>query len=433
MPRALRRAGARRRPPLLLLSCFVVVGLTAGAGYLTMGTRAPPTPGPAPPGQSRPPPAGTEPVTSAELLGVGALGPLRGSVAWQVASTGSGPSATITAAPCLPMVSAGEGSWTWERRYRSGAGVHMDQTVTQTVVAAESTARATKAFDLLAHAIANCRGHHLVGYSRAGAVADDALLVRLRFVAPSQLGTRVVALARSGRLLTVLDIRTPVGRAPAPAAVTDLLGAALDRLCPSAAGGCPSPPYPVTAAPLPGDGVPGPFLSVVDLPLFGAVPTSWAGTDALPVRRNPAATACDRADFDAAGAAKVVARSYVVPRSRTLPAVFGLTETVGTFVTAAAARRFLATVSTSVARCHQREVTLRVLASSPLRNGSVRGKVWRIGLRTSSSDRATFRVALLQVGRTAAEVTFTPSATVDVGRHEFAVLAERAGRRLVLG
>jgi hypothetical protein len=126
----------------------------------------------------------------------------------------------------------------------------------------------------------------------------------------------------------------------------------------------------------------------------------------------------------------VKARSYVIPGARQLPDTFGMTETLGTFSSAKKAHTFVGAVAAAVAGCSDRQLTLSVSDTAPVTSGPGSGYVWRIGLQTSASTTLEFRVALVRVGSTVAEVTFTPGGGYDVDPAGFATLATRATQRL---
>jgi hypothetical protein len=212
--------------------------------------------------------------------------------------------------------------------------------------------------------------------------------------------------------------------------VLKLAGHGIDTVCADAEGACSEGPYDVTEEVPPPDESAGGFLQTVDLPVLPGIKPPWQATGVDVVSRNPSATDCDSADFTGEGATRVTARTYVVPGSKRLPSVFGMSETIGTFRDGKAARQFVNAVYRNVRKCGDRQLNLALKREAAFDAGRASGRVWQIESAASENTSFVFRVALVRVGETVAEVTFTPSGTYDVDQAEYVRLAQRAGERI---
>jgi hypothetical protein len=151
----------------------------------------------------------------------------------------------------------------------------------------------------------------------------------------------------------------------------------------------------------------------------------WVGTTPSAPHDNPAATACDRADFLDAGAVRSRTRTFLVPEAH-LPTRFGLSETYGVFASRASARRFLAHVVHRVDHCQARNLATKVHPGPAQR----RAHTWRLDTAVTAHRTVTFRLGFVRVGRTVAELTFAPAEDADMPARRFEKLVLRAGDRL---
>jgi hypothetical protein len=250
-----------------------------------------------------------------------------------------------------------------------------------------------------------------------------------RYVDGDSLRDETVLLARTGTVVDTWVIH-PQASPIASTRVVRLAGKSVDHLCTDAGGACTSKKTHVSQRVPPADGATNGFLQTVDLPVLAGIAPGWAATPTQRVARNPSATPCDRADLAGAGAADLMSRTYVVPGSAKLSAVFGMTETIGRFPSPTAAQRFVSNVSQTVGKCENRSLTLSVSRGDVLSVGAATGRVWQIDSAASENTTFVFRVALLRVGATVAEVTFTPSDGYDVEQAQYIALATRAAQRI---
>jgi DNA-directed RNA polymerase specialized sigma24 family protein len=436
----LRARGDRRRRESWLLAAGVVllvVAVAAGSlnaarrpGGQSSGDRASRTTAPAStPTTSRSPTAALQ-VTRTDLAGVSQVAHLDESNTWVLTSTSSDFADRTPVEGCLDAApTAHTAVHYWTRAFSAGRiGARVEQ-----ALEVRSTPRRTRrAYSAQLTQLGTCPAgsHRVVSTRRVRGVGDAASLVTEQYAKAGRLITEQVAMARTGSVLTTWVVAEPHLRPVRPVALVALMAAAVDKVCDSSGGACASRPYRIRASvPPPDPEAPG-FLSTVDLPLFATLSSPWVATSPAPTTGNPSATECDRADFSGAGAGSVRARSYVIPASRDLPDTFGMSETIGTFGSAGAAASFMKTVASSVSGCANRRLTLAVGDTATITTGSGSGHVWRVLVRTSPSSTLVFRVALVRTGRTVAEVTFTPSGSVDVGTAGFVTVATRALARL---
>ena len=107
-----------------------------------------------------------------------------------------------------------------------------------------------------------------------------------------------------------------------------------------------------------------------------------------------------------------------------------MSETIGAFRSTDAARAFMSAVYKSVRKCEDRQPNLAVKREAKVRAGKAGGRVWQIESAASENTSFVYRVGLVRVGETVAQVTFTPSDPYDVDQAAYVRLIERAGQRL---
>lgn len=433
------RAGVRRRWPSLLVAGVVVVVVAVVAGLLLSArqsetaddqpqaptestTPVTTTPAPSPP---------KDPFSVAALSVAKTLSGLDQSLSWAVSATSPDLGSQRPVHPCLTMSPADSSAeHFWVRSFASGQGdssVHAVQALE--VMRSPEVAEAT--YSRLVESLSSCSpgARQVVGYRVVSGVGAGGSLFTLRFSDDGDIRDEQVAAFHSGTAVVLWVVRDSEAHPVSARTLVTLAGDSVDTLCAAAKGPCSRRPYGVTSrTPPPTDELG--FLAVVDLPVFAGVTHPWVATTPQTVSPNPAATECDRADFDAAGARKVLSKSFVVPDEPRLPAIFGMSETIGTFSSRIKARQFLATVTRAVAACPDRQLSLTVRQSDELPSKRVSGRVWEIELASSERTSLAFRIALLRVGSTVAQVTFTPTDDIDLNHGAFVRFAGRAAERL---
>ncbi len=428
-PSAVRRSGLRRRRNHAVLGSVgvVVVALAAGAAVLT--------PGAADAGREEPLITKRMLLTPAEAAPLAAAKPAAArTTGWQTIRTSDNTEGDGINTMCQTARFADADGLGMLVRTFATADEQPRQLV-QTVEISNSPGAAHKAYRSTLGWYAGCTTEP-VGLLDAHGVTglgDEAILLRMR--QPASMGTSyAVAIARTGALTVSAVLSVPKGT-PKVAPATQVLTAAVAKLCESpVAGECVVAPQVAAAAvPLSGE-APG-TLASVDLPPIRRVTRPWVGTDPAPAAgQNPAATTCDRADFARGGATDPITRTYLIPMAG-LPERFGITETVGAFPNARAATKFTETMDRKMRACPDKELASTV-------NDAVTGRattpaspatyaLWRLTNQINNrEDEVSYWTGVVRSGRYVGQVTFTPVDRYDIDRATFRALLERAGQRL---
>jgi DNA-directed RNA polymerase specialized sigma24 family protein len=429
----LRREGNRRRRSHSLLAGVSVLAVAIGAGALTAtqspaqsSDEPPPTPTPATPTA----PA-QESFTADSLATAADVRVLAKGSHWSTVLTSSDFGDDQPVSDCIAAPpSEKRADHYWVRRFSAGRGPNAAQ-ASQALEVAPSADVATRTYADVLGALSACRdaGRQLIDYRVVSGIGNQAGLFTFRYVDGDHVREELALLARTGTVVEMWLVR-PQAEAVRSRMLLKLGGQSVDAVCDDAVGTCSSTPYnTVDLIPRADDNADG-FLETVDLPVFGGIDATWAATAVATVTRNPSATDCDNADFSAGGASRITLRTYVVPGSKELPPVFGMSETIGTFSSAKAAHAFMSTVFKSVRKCEDRQLNLAVKREAEVHAGKANGRVWQIESAASKHTSFVFRVALVRVGASVAQVTFTPSAPYDVDQAQYVRLAQRAGVRL---
>jgi hypothetical protein len=312
--------------------------------------------------------------------------------------------------------------------------------VLQTVEVSQSPGAAASTYRTTLGWFAGCTDARvrLTGAYRIHDLGDEAEAVRLT-VQPlprsrTQPTSYLVTVARSGMLTTTTVLQSATAAAAPLQPVLAASAASLHAMCrTSAVDDCRTAT--ATAVPdLPRSGEAPGMLATVDLPAVSAITKPWVGTD--PVRGGPnlAATTCDQADFARSGA-KPQSRTFLIPEQADLPQRFGLTETVGTFRTPAAAAAFVAQVRARMQTCEKRQLGSKV--SQHLEQGRAdrrAGATYSAWRQTAeiNAKKATvsYWMGIAQLGRSVAQVNFAPAGSADLDAATFRALVVRARDRL---
>lgn len=431
----LRREGNRRRRSHLLLAGVVAVGLVVGAGAVTAAQS--PTEAAAGDASSDVPPAqpsapAADDFAADDLQAMPAVAALDKSKKWRVALTSSDFGADQPISACLPGGPAeNRAAHYWVRQFTAGSRKDPVQ-VSQSLLVATSPKQAKAAYAKTVDAVAQCNGasREIADYSVLSGIGDEASSFTLRYAMGDAVREEHIVLARTGRVVTAWVARPNPQTSIKPAAVRSLAADSVADVCLDAGGACTETPITAESRTPPQSGGSPGYLSTVDLPVFGGLSKGWIATTPKRVRANPAQTECDEADFAGGGATTTTARTYVVPDTKAVPTIFGMTETLGEFRTPAAARAFVNQTARRVARCEDRQPNASVQEEQEVSSGPVRGVTWQITLAPSENASLLFRVGLVRVGDTVAQVTFTPASEFDLTPGQYTALVERAGKRL---
>ncbi len=271
----------------------------------------------------------------------------------------------------------------------------------------------------------------LLAAHRLDGLGDEATLLTLRSWA-EPVTTHQVAVARTGALLTLtlLSTRGKVDRIkPAVALSTD----AVARLCRSdvaaeSPGTCIGTVEPVRVTP-PAARRPIGMLQVLDLPPMPGADLPWAGTQPTKAVVNAAATPCDNTSFDAEQIKQARTRTFVIPGAD-LPTEFGITETLGRFPDAKAAKQFVQRVRTRMTACEKNDLGTEVTEISHHVRKAEELTTWLVETEISEDRSVIFRMGIMRRGTVVSQVGFTPGSRRDLAEGGFTPLTVRAMRRL---
>jgi DNA-directed RNA polymerase specialized sigma24 family protein len=423
-PDDLRRLGIRRRRLWLGAGTVAAVGLTVLAGAFVRlqpveAVKLPPPLGPA--------------VSRAMLLGTDGLKPIGDPDRWQVRSTSDNTGGTGINTLCQGSRFADpHGLRAFVRTFALSG--KQPRTATQTIELSRTVRQSHQAFRTAVGWFAGCNQARLQLLSTYDVrqLGDEAMILKFR-AEGARLDSFSVGVARSGHISTWTAVVTRGASNPETSKLVDTLGNSVGRLCSSrAAGACAMSPVVQENPPPPSGEQPG-MLAVADLPAVGRIDKPWVGTRAARVQGNPAATTCDNADFETAGASGVLSRTFLVPGSKT-PARFGITETSGSFASAEPAKAFVTRVRAKMDKCPDKDLGAKITqhAEMPI---AVRGSAWYLWrLESAVSDNRTvvFWMGITRVGNHVAQVSFVPGdgADQDIDRGTFEDLLKRTRDRL---
>ncbi len=433
----LRREGNRRRRSHLALAGVAALALTIGAGALTAAKPEASAMVESLPGTTTPPPVERSPTfqqpdfTSSQLTSLDEVSRLDPKARWRIAETSDDFEPTKPIHRCLTAIPADpRADHLWLREHVTGRAAQ-PTSVVETLEVSATADHAEKSYDRVVQALATCPrgGFEVTKYADVTEAGGDATLIRLTHVARKGVSADQVAVVRTGRAVVTWLVQASDKHPVSDSSLVALLSSSVNQICGYADGACAFDARSVSATPPAAQGSRG-LLGPADLPVMIGVPDPWVATDPERTRSNPAGTECDRADFVGSGAKDVRTRSYVVPTADKLPTLFGMTQVVGTFKDPAQAREFMRDVERDVRTCNDRQPSVEMKSSDdiPVQRGA--GAVWEIQVGTSEQRAITFRVALVRVGTSVSQLTFTPVDRFDLSAREYAALAQRTADRL---
>lgn len=314
------------------------------------------------------------------------------------------------------------------RTYDTGRLDH--ERVAQAIEVSRSDSDAEDAYNRLVSWYSNCEHPRvqLVDSYTVKRPFGDFQILRLRSHRfPER--TFTVGLSHSGTVTNTLVHEIDSTTAPSIDEFAQALNTSVLRLCAESGGTCTKDIKVLKSDPPATDQAPS-FLGIVDLPPVAAINKVWAGTDPVQDKKNPAATPCDKADFNRKGI-KASSRVFLIPEAKGIPQQFGLAETTARFNSDQEARKFVDGVGRTVEGCPRANLSASVDQRKTIKTDTTGGKSWRVGLEVDKKAKAYYRTALIRRGKDVAQVTFTSADKFDISRKEFEQLAERAGQRLV--
>ncbi len=300
--------------------------------------------------------------------------------------------------------------------------------VLQIAATYQDAATAKFAFSTLRSQLGACDAASI--YVRSGytltKLADDA--VGVAAVAPTQAqAEHLVLLSLTGATVSVYDFAGV--RQPQLTSALATIAPALTRLC-ADGGRCPAGPG-AQVAPPPA-AVPLGWMQPSDLPLITPGIGIWARAD------NPAGTfnttQCENMNLaSVAGPTSRGSKTYIVDQDPQRPPTFGVDQALFVFPDATKATQFAARLRTNIAQCAARTTTATVTKPVSVNgqgaNAPVGGAVFRITQKLTTSAAVSYRVGVVNSGRTVTYVLSNPSSTFDFTDDEWKSVTLRAGQR----
>lgn len=371
------------------------------------------------------------PVTRAVFLTSSQLDTALPTTSWRETSTNTNTAGTGLHDPCQRERFADPAAaGTWVRTLTSTSGATATQRTEVSV--GSSAARKTYATTLGWYASCTQARVRLASAETLQGVGNQAWLLQLN-AAGTTPQTYQVLVARSGMITSTLVLQMPTAKAAAFASadgIAELGRVMTQNLCrTSAAEVCrPVAKAQATTAVPPVSENAG-MIATIDLPILAMVQNPWVGTQPVLGGPNLAATTCDATTFSGA---KTRARTFLIPGAG-LPQSFGLTETMATYPTAAAAAKSAAMIRAQMATCHKRQIGTAVNQPQTVVQNALAPAVamWHeIAQINAKSQVVNYWMGVTQHGRVVAQITFIPAPKADTTAADFLALVERGAQRL---
>ncbi len=435
----LRREGNRRRRSHMGLAALCSVAVVIGAGALTaqqperVSAEGPDSSQTTTPQRTDPSdlPAPAEKIDASVLTPLSAVAKMKYANPWRLTDTSTDFGTTAPYDECLQAVPQDKrAAHFYVRTFQSGRGQH-PSIATESMEVSANIQAADRTYLELVKDFSACTAdnHQIKSYSLVRGVGDAASIISLKYVDRDGVHDQLIGISQTGIATLTWVIDTPNARAASPQELVRLMATSVQSVCSQAMGGCSRRPFLLVGQVPPKIDRAKGFLTALDLPVFEGLTEPWVATSPSAVQTNPSATGCDQADFAAAKAKDIEARSFVVPSDKTLATIFGMTETRGRFQSVDDASAFMRQVGLNVRRCHDRQLSLDVKSGEtfPVEQGF--GRSWTITLAASKSRDLTFRMGMFRVGTTVGQVTFTPTPRYDLTPDEYNDVVERAALR----
>lgn len=434
----------RRRLLLMIGAVAVVAILGLVAGYAIIRTTSQPvaTPGPTGGTQSDPTaspsgdatdPGSTALLTDAMLLSPAQAETLDSKRTWKVALTQRGSSPDSTHHPACLSTDVADGAPTPQQtvlRLLSSNGSDSPAALHQ-VTAYGTAEEAAQAYAYASRALGDCamtgawvyEGHVVTG------VGDQAVGVTVQVIDGSTEEFRTVVLARTGRVVDLVDVAKP-DKAVTAKRVTEVTGDVVDTQCQAAGGACSDEPEAQDGPPPLGGDQPG-FLASGDLPPVGKELARWAGTTpGEPDDDLLRGSGCETVNWSKVEAEDRSHRTYLLADSGSR---FGLDEVVITTADEKAATDLAEKIRDDWKDCSKRQLTatvgdLQEISGPGAKSVDVKG--WATEVTQKADDTSTsYRVGITAAGTKVAFVFLNPQDDLDLTADQFEIVTLRAGQR----
>ncbi|MGL5827217.1 MAG: hypothetical protein ACRCYU_20735 [Nocardioides sp.] len=439
-PSILRRAGTARRRTHTSVGALAVVAAVAMTGLVVNdGGTVRPTLGrkqvtPRPEViQVADPPAPEPRIAASGLVTPDQVDRLAPNAVWGAAKTYDNTAADGLALPCQQARfadPAGLGALVREFNSTSGRAKGPRTSATQFTELSANQVAAQETYDTTLRWYAGCTTPRvqLLSTERITGVGDQAMMFTLQSWA-KPMKTYSVGIARTG-LITTTIVATTVGSAGnLRKPLTSLTAAAVNHLCGTpGAGTCAAPPTRRVTPPIEVGQTPG-MIDVVDMPPVNRVSLPWVGTGADLATVNVAASRCDKTSFSKGPVRAHLTRTFVIPGA-SLPAKFGLTQTVGLIGGRGKAAAFVAAVRTKMSTCQENDLGTSVSKITHADTDVSELDVWEVRTEISDETDIRFLVAMMRHGNRVAQIGFIPDGNADMPPGAFEALARRALARL---
>lgn len=434
----------RRRLFLMIGAVAVVAILGLVAGYAIIKTTGQPIAAPGPSTSAGPTDPGATPsgdtsdpgtalITDDLMLSAAQAETIDKKRTWKVALTQRGTTEDSPHHPACLATDVTEGAPPPQQtvlRLLSSNGSDSPAALHQ-ATSYSSPEEAAQAYAYAARSLGDCSmtgGWIYEGHLVAG-VGDQAVGVTIQVLDGSTTEYRTVVLARTGRIVDVIDVAKP-DKAVTADRVADVAGSVVDTQCQAAGGACSDEPEAQDGPPPLGGDQPG-FLASGDLPPIGPELTRWAGT--TPGEPDPdllRGSGCETVDWSKVEAESRSHRTYLLSDSSSR---FGLDEVIITTADEKAATKLAEKVRDGWKSCSERQLTATVAKVTDIKGPgakSVDVEGWSTEVTQKADDTTTkYRVGIVAAGPKVTFLFLNPLDDLDLTTDQFDVITLRSGQR----
>lgn len=379
-----------------------------------------------------------EPLTQERMLNQVQARPMVQDATWAVAMSQSGLDESSPAATCLAQAAADQTAPVQtELRTLTASGSRSMSVLHQADLFADSES-AIAVFSERAKALGGCDTEtaYLMGSDTITGLGNQALSVSVSVIREGKPEYHTVVLARTGRLLNVLDAATtdkPVDPRTEAASMAQIV----NSQCVDSGGLCASTPGVTPVVPPIGGDAPG-LPVVADIPRLPNQTGRWSATEPV---RNPSeirdGSQCTRIGGVTVEPSTTLTRTYLVQDDEKIPQIYGWDVVVFTVADANAATAFVGEVDRSVTGCKDRQRTASITKTADItgtgaRATAINGKTWTIRQQTgpnAATDYLDFRVAISAVGNKVVYQFLPLEQRIDFTDAQWQSLTVRAAQR----